>query len=116
MLNTRHRERRLLQTCIETSQAFVVDNTNPTRAERAIYIQAAKEAGFRIVGYYFQSKVEDCERRNKQRPGDRQVPLRGLLGTAGRMELPSLDEGFDELHYVRIEAAGFVVEEWKDEV
>jgi len=117
MLNTRHRERRLLQACVETSQAFVVDNTNPTRAERAIYIQGAKEAGFRIIGYYFQSKVEECKRRNEQRPDDRQVPLRGILGTAGRMERPALDEGFDELHYVRIdEAGGFVIEEWKDEV
>jgi len=95
----------------------VVDNTNPTRAERAVYIGAAKEGRFRVVGYYFQSKVEDCKRRNEQRPSDKQVPLRGMLGTAGRMELPSLDEGFDELHYIRIdEAAGFVVEEWKDEV
>lgn len=117
MLNTRHRERKLLEACIETSQPFVVDNTNPTRMERAVYIQAAKEARFRIVGYYFQSKVEECKRRNEQRPDDRRVPVRGILGTAGRMELPTLDEGFDELHYVRIdEAGGFVVEEWQDEV
>ena len=117
MLNTRHRERKLLEACIETSQPFVVDNTNPTRTDRAVYIQAAKEARFRIVGYYFQSSVEDCKRRNEQRPDDRQVPLRGILGTAGRMELPSLIEGFDELHYVRIDEAGcFVVEEWQDEV
>jgi hypothetical protein len=33
------------------------------------------------------------------------------------MELPSLDEGFDQLFYVRIEeGGGFVVEEWQDEV
>jgi predicted kinase len=117
MLRTRHRERRFLQTCVETGQPFVVDNTNPTRAERAVYIQAAKGACFRVIGYYFQSRVEDCKRRNEQRPFDKQVPFRGILGTVGRMELPSLDEGFDELHYVSIdEAGGFVVEEWKDEV
>jgi predicted kinase len=117
MLKTRHRERRFLQACVETGQAFVVDNTNPTRVERAVYIQTAKEAGFRVVGYYFQSRVEDCKRRNEQRPSPRQVPLLGILGTAGRMELPSLGEEFDELHYVRIdEAGGFVAEEWNDEV
>ena len=105
-----------MRACIEARQPFVVDNTNPTRSERQIYIQAAKEAGFRVVGYYFRSRVEDCLRRNEQRPADRQVPLRGLLGTAGRMELPSLDEGFDELHYVRIDDnSGFVVEGWRDE-
>src|SRR5262249_10190339 len=117
MLRTRRRERCFLQTCVETRQRFVVDNTNPTRAERAVYIRAAKDAGIRVVGYYFQSRVEDCRRRNEQRPADKRVPLPGLLGTAGRMELPSLEEGFDELYYVRIDEAGsFVVEGWQDEV
>jgi predicted kinase len=117
MLKTRHREKRFLTTCVETGQRFVVDNTNPTKAERQVYIRMAKDAGFRVVGNYFQSRVEDCKRRNEQRPVDRQVPPRGILGTAGRMELPSLEEGFDDLHYVRIEeGCGFVVEEWQDEV
>jgi predicted kinase len=116
MLKTRHREKRLVQACIETSQPFVVDNTNPTRAERVVYIRAAKEAGFRVVGYYFQSRVEDCKWRNGQRPPDQQVPLKGILGTAGRMELPTRDEGFDALYYVRIDDDTFVVEEWSDEV
>jgi predicted kinase len=116
MLRTRHRERRLLHACVEARQQFVVDNTNPTRAERQVYIAPARGAGFRVIGYYFQSRVEDCNRRNEQRPAARRVPLKGLLGTAGRMELPSLDEGFDELNYVRIdENGGFVVEEWRDE-
>lgn len=117
MLKTRHRERLLLQACLETRQSFVVDNTNPTRQERQVFIEAAKQAGFRVLGYYFQSRVEDCKRRNQQRPAQQQVPLPGILGTAGRMELPSLEEGFDELNYVRIDdVGGFVVEEWKDEI
>ena len=116
MLKTRHRERRLLQACVEALQPFVVDNTNPTRAERRVYIRAAREAGFRVIGYYFRSRVEDCMRRNEARPEGRRVPLKGLLGTAGRMELPSLEERFDGLHYVRIdETGGFVVEGWRDE-
>ena len=117
MLKTRHRERLLLQACLETRQSFVVDNTNPTRQERQVFIEAAKQAGFRVLGYYFQSRVEDCKRRNQQRPAQQQVPLPGILGTAGRMEFPSLEEGFDELNYVRIDdVGGFVVEEWKDEI
>src|SRR4051794_37519894 len=101
---------------IKPPQRFVVDNTNPTRAERQVYIRPAKASGFRVIGYYFRSRVEDCMRRNKQRPAARQVPLSGLLGTAGRLELPSVAEGFDELHYVRIDDnTGFVVEEWRDE-
>lgn len=89
MLKTRHRERQFLRTCIETRQRFVVDNTNPTRAERQVYIEAAKQAGFRVIGYYFQSKVEDCQRRNTQRPLEQQIPLKGILGAAGRMQIPS---------------------------
>jgi predicted kinase len=117
MLRTRNRERLFLQACIETGQRFVVDNTNLTRAERQVYIEAAKQAGFRVIGYYFQSKVKDCQRRNEQRPLNQQVPLRGILGAAGRLQIPSRDEGFDELHYVRIgEGNAFIVEEWKDEV
>jgi len=116
MLRTRRRERLLLQACIQTRQRFVVDNTNPTCAERQVYIQPAREAGFRVIGYYFQSRVEDCKRRNEQRPASQQVPLRGILATAGRMELPSVAEGFDDLHYVRIDQSGsFVIEEWRDE-
>ncbi len=116
MLKTRHRERRLLRACVEALQPFVVDNTNPSRAERQVYIEVAKEAGFRVIGYYFQSRIEDCQRRNEQRPAEQVVPFLGLLGTSGRMELPSLDEGFDELHYVRIDDNdGFVIEGWRDE-
>ena len=117
MLKTRHREKRVLEVCIETRQAFVVDNTNASRAERQRYIAAAKEAGFKVIGYYFQSKVEDCKRRNEQRPEAKRIPVPGILGTAGRLEMPSKEEGFDELFYVRIDEANrFVVEEWRDEI
>ena len=117
MLKTRSREKRIVQVCVETRQSFVVDNTNPTRAVRAVYIQAAKEAGFRVVGYYFQSSVEACQRRNDLRPPAQRVPLRGILGTASQMELPTREEGFDDLFYVRIDDTNeFVIEGWKDEV
>src|SRR5207244_963826 len=59
MLKTRHRENRFLQACIETRQPFVVDNTNATCVERQVYIEAARRAGLRVVGYYFQSSVGD---------------------------------------------------------
>ena len=49
-LHTRAKERKLLQECIAAMDSFVVDNTNPTRADRAAYIQAAKDAGASIAG------------------------------------------------------------------
>ena len=117
MLKTRHRERALLRACIELQQPFVVDNTNPTAEERARYIVPAKAAGFRVIGYYFQSRVPDCLARNDRRGPRERVPDKAIGGTAGRLQLPSLAEGFDALHYVRIdESGGFRVEEWADEV
>lgn len=80
MLKTRNREKRLMQVCLETEQPFVVDNTNPTRQDRQRYIQPARASGFRVVGYYFQSRVADCVKRNEQRPDKQQVPVVGVLG------------------------------------
>ena len=57
MLRTRHREGLLLDACIRMKQPFVVDNTNLERKRRAKYIEPARSAGFRIVGYYFESPL-----------------------------------------------------------
>ncbi|AYA36817.1 ATP-binding protein [Hymenobacter oligotrophus] len=114
LLRTRNRERRLLQFCLETQARFVVDNTNPTAAERQVYIAAARQAGYQVVGYYFQSVPREALLRNQQRPAPEQVPAKGILGTRGRLELPTYAEGFDELYYVRIGAdGGFEVRPWQ---
>ena len=53
MLKTRHREKLLLQACLEMRQPFVIDNTNPTRKDRVRYIPLVQDAGFQVIGYYF---------------------------------------------------------------
>lgn len=117
MLRTRHREARLLQTCLETGQAFVVDNTNATAELRAKYLKAAKDTGFRVVGYYFQSRIEECLRRNAERNEAQRIPEKGILAMYRTLEIPSYDEGFDALQYVTLSPnGGFCVEEWRDEV
>ncbi len=114
MLKTRHREWELVTTCLRTQTAFVVDNTNLTRGERGRYIDAARAAGFRIVGYFFESRKADAIRRNALRPDEQRVPEGAIAGSSGRMELPSFDEGFDELKFVRIAPdGGFSVEDWQ---
>lgn len=116
MLKTRHREELLLQACIAARQSFVVDNTNATAGERARYIQPAMTAGFRLVGYYFRSRLQDSIARNRLRIGKERIPDKGVMGTAGRLELPSMAEGFDELWYVRMDGqGGFVAEGWRDD-
>jgi len=115
-LNTRNKELRFIETCILTSHPFVIDNTNPSPEERAKYIAIAKSNKFKVIGYYFQSKVADALLRNNQRSGKEKVPEVGIKGTYKRLSLPSMDEGFDELYYVTAENNIFTVKEWSNEV
>jgi predicted kinase len=118
MLKTRPRELLLLQACIAAKQPFVVDNTNTLRRDRARYIEVAKPAGFRIVGYYFQSSLKDALLRNSQREGKANIPAKGVLAAYQRLEIPSYTEGFDQLYYVSIDPATskFLVREWEGDV
>jgi predicted kinase len=117
MLRTRHRESVLFAACLEAKQPVVIDNTNPSRAERERYVTPAKAARFEVVGYYFRSVFAEAAPRNANRSPEARVPEGGLLGTLGRLERPSLVEGFDRLCYVRPDGAGgFLVDEWRDDL
>lgn len=117
MLRTRHRESILLAACLEAKQPVVIDNTNPSRIERARYLVPAKRARFEVVGYYFRSVFAEAAARNANRPPSARVPEEGLLGTLGRLERPKREEGFDRLHYVRADGAGrFLVDDWRDDL
>lgn len=120
MLRTRRREALLLEACLEGGQSFVVDNTNPSRADRARYLEPARARGFCTVGYYFRSAIDAALVRNAAREGSARIPEGGVRGTHARLELPRFDEGFDELCYVTMtrdgDGVGFDVEEWRDEV
>ncbi|MGK7953029.1 MAG: AAA family ATPase [Xenococcaceae cyanobacterium] len=111
MLKTRHREKIIFNACLEAKQPFVIDNTNPTIADRSRYIEPAKAKGFTIIGYYFQSNLEECKQRNSQRDGKKKIPIVGILDTYKKLEMPSYKEGFDRLFYVKIDADNlFIVE------
>lgn len=116
MLNTRKKENQFLQTCFLTQQRFVVDNTNPTIADRGKYIELAKQFKYKVIGYYFQSKVEDALARNRYRIGKENISIAGIRGVFKKIELPGYDEGFDELYYVEITDDGFLVKEWQNEI
>ncbi len=117
MLKTRNRERILLAACLEARQPFVIDNTNLTRQARAAYISQAKAAGFTVRGYYFKSALKAALERNRQRSGKSLIPEKGIVSAYRKLELPSFDEGFEQLFYVEIAGdSQFVVKEWDDEV
>lgn len=113
-LHTRNKERLLLQECLEAGRPFAVDNTNLTAADRAVYIRAAREYGYRVEGYFLQSVLADCMERNRSRTGKARVPDVALLGSCRRLELPSAEEGFDRLYFVRTEKGTFTVEPWRE--
>ena len=54
--------------------------------------------------------------RNTLRDDAIRIPDKGVLATHARLVLPSLNEGFDALHYVRADNGQFFIEDWKDEV
>ncbi|BAZ28520.1 hypothetical protein NIES4074_09540 [Cylindrospermum sp. NIES-4074] len=117
MLKTRHREKIIFQACLEAKQRFVIDNTNPTLEARQRYIPLAKANGFRVIGYYFDVKLEDCKKRNQRRPGKQVVPIQGILATYKNLILPSWEEGFDVIYSVKNDLnKPFVVEEWQREI
>ncbi len=114
LLKTRNREKKILQTSLETSAKVVIDNTNPTTSHRAKYIKMFKEYGYKIIGYYFEAKIKDCIERNQNRSNP--IPEKGVLATYNKLQIPVYEEGFDALYYVRIEENKFIVQEWKDEI
>jgi predicted kinase len=114
MLKTRNRERIIFNACLQAKADMVVDNTNPSRLERAAYIRPALDAGFVVAGYFFRSPILDALSRNKARAASSRVPDVAIRATRNRLELPTLDEGFASLRFVDISEAGdFVVEEWQ---
>ncbi|CAN5849475.1 hypothetical protein BH20ACI4_BH20ACI4_32600 [soil metagenome] len=117
MLKTKHREKLLIEACLEAKQPFVIDKTNPTIENRAKYIALAKEYKFAVIGYYFASNLADAIERNNKREGKAKIPEKAIHSTFNRLQIPKLPEGFDELFYVKIDSAKvFDVETWKDEV
>ncbi len=116
LLRTRHREKLFLSACLESGQRFVVDNTNPTRTERAVYVNTAREKKFAVIGYYFASRAVDALARNALRSGDERVPDVAIKATLSKLERPALDEGFDALYYVSLQDGTFSISEWNNEI
>jgi len=85
-------------------QPVVVDNTNPRAADRAPLIELARRYEARVVGYFFEPGIQDSLRRNAAR--EPQVPRVAIFTTAKKLQPPSFEEGFDEIHHVRLAGGG----------
>ncbi len=111
-LKTRHRESELFRSCLTQGRNIVVDNTNPAKVDRARYIPLARGAGYKVIGIFFQSILRHCIARNELR--GETVPRHAIPNTQNKLEMPGIDEGFDELYFVKIKTDGFDISKWKD--
>lgn len=113
-LHTRNKERLMIDQCIANSESFAIDNTNPTVADRAKYITAAKTAGYHIIGYFMQSRLRDCIARNNLRAGKERIPATAIAATSNKLQMPSYNEGFDELYFVENDGEHYKISEWRE--
>ena len=110
MLRTRHREQLLLAACLAAKQPFVIDNTNLLCADRARYVGLARDAGFRVVAYFFDTTLRNAMQRNNQRAGRQKIPIPAIADAFRKLQIPRPEEGFDDIWSVAIAPeGGFVV-------
>jgi predicted kinase len=96
------RQRRLIDETLAAGASVVVDNTNPTSAERAAILDGARARGARVVCYFFDVTTREAVARNAGRTGRDKVPNVAIFTVAKRLEPPTLAEGFDQLVRLRL--------------
>ncbi len=102
--NKPKRQALLIDRALAESVPSAVDNTNATRAERAVIVKAAKAAGARVVCCYVEASTREAVARNRTRIGMARVPDVAIFTVARRLEPPTPDEGFHELETIRTPA------------
>lgn len=66
----------------------------------------------RAIAYYFDVDPDEALHRNATRTGKMRVPDRAIHATNRKLEVPTRDEGFQELYRVRTgESGDFLVED-----
>lgn len=103
------RQARMIDEALAAGRPVVVDNTSPTPEDRIAILAIAQRHGVRAVAYYFDTPISDALRRNARRAGRARVPDFVVQMIADRMQRPRHEEGFEEIHVVRIAKTAFVV-------
>lgn len=114
VIKTRKKEDTIITQIVKNGKNLVIDNTNPTKNERKKYIDIARQNGYKTIGLYFRSSVDECIKRNSAR--ENHIPLKGILAVAKKLEQPNYNEDFDELYYIKIENNKFIINEWNEEL
>jgi len=96
------RQRRELADALASGASVVVDNTNPSVADRAAIIAIAHASGARVIGYFFDVTTRQAIARNAERRDRKKVPNVAIFTVAKRLVPPTPAEGFDELFRVTL--------------
>jgi predicted kinase len=89
-----------IDTALAAGRSVVVDNTNPSRETRAPLIALGRRHAAKIVGTFFDTDARTCIMRNREREGRARVPNVAIFATKKKLQVPEIDEGFDELHVI----------------
>jgi len=100
------RQMRMVEEALVAGRDVVVDNTNPSPAEWAPVIAAARAYGARVVAYWFPPDLAASLTRNAAREGGSRVPDVGVYATIKILREPGPADGFDEVHTVRFDGSG----------
>jgi predicted kinase len=112
------RQNQLIEEALQGGRSVVIDNTNVTPGKRTELIRVGRLYEATIIGYYFDSQVSQCLKRNRERVGKARVPDIAIFTTLKRLVRPSYREGFDRLFSVRLSENGtFEIHDWiEDEI
>ena len=112
MPNVRRRGERqlaLVDAALAAGRSVAVDNTNPSKADRAALLAAGRARGARVVVYVLKTPVRDALARNRTREGKQRVPDVAVFATARKLEPPTREEGFDAIFEVHARGGAFEV-------
>lgn len=112
-MNKATKQNMLLEEALQADHSVVIDNTNPTKADREPLISLGHLYHATVIGYYFDAPTSECLARNRARVGKARVPDKAIYITAKRTVLPTPEEGFDMLFRVHTKNDGlFEVVDW----
>ena len=95
------RQRRVVAELLAAGRSVVVDNTNPSAADREPLVAVARAAGVPVRAVWIATPPAVAQERNAARDESARVPLVGVLATRRRFEPPAREEGFDRVDVVR---------------
>ena len=73
---------------------IILDNTNYTKARRSTYVNAAQQAGYRLVAILFPISIEELFKRHHERK-DKFIPWGAVMRMYMGLELPQYGEFHD---------------------